>query len=45
MIADREFPVGDNKVLWDAKDQSSGVYFVTIKSVNSQSVGKLLLLK
>jgi hypothetical protein len=44
-ITEREFPAGENRVIWDASDKRSGVYFVRVNADKSQSVGKLLLLK
>lgn len=44
-IAEREFPAGENRVIWDAFDKPSGVYFVRVNAAKSQSIGKLLLLK
>jgi hypothetical protein len=44
-IADKEFPAGENRVIWNAIRKPSGVYFVQAKIDNSQSTRKLLLLK
>jgi hypothetical protein len=44
-IADRKFPSGQNRVVWDATGRPSGVYFVRVSDSNFRSVGKLLLLK
>ncbi len=44
-IADREFPSGVNRIIWDAKDKSSGIYFIIVKAPNLQSIAKLSLIK
>ena len=44
-LADTELPAGENSVIWDAEDHSSGVYFARLTAGGVKSSGKLLLLK
>jgi hypothetical protein len=44
-IADKKFPAGENRVIWDASGKPSGVYFVRLSNSNLRSISKLLMLK
>ena len=44
-LADAEFPAGENSVLWDAENHSSGVYFSRLSANTYTASKKLVLLK
>jgi hypothetical protein len=44
-IAEGEFPAGENSVIWEAIDHSSGVYFAKLSSSSGNTAKKLVLLK
>ena len=45
LLADGEYPAGENCIVWDAKDQASGIYFARLTAGESKSSRKLVLLK
>jgi hypothetical protein len=45
VLADGEYPAGENSVVWDAKDQASGIYFVRLAVNAGAEVRKTVLLK
>lgn len=45
ILIDHSLEVGEHEVIWDASDQSSGVYLVVLYSKNITKTQKLVLLK
>ena len=44
-LANSEFPAGENSVVWDAENSSSGVYFAKLSTPIGNTAKKLVLLK
>ena len=44
-LLDKELPAGLNSLKWDAKNTSSGIFFMRFETENHQLVKKILLLK
>jgi hypothetical protein len=42
---DKDFTAGINRVLWDAEESTSGIYFYRIKAADFSETKKMLLIK
>lgn len=45
VLGDQEFSIGKHELVWNAKNQASGVYWCILTSANERQVSKILLLK
>ena len=45
IITNQRFPSGLNRIVWDAKNHSSGIYLVSLKTNNTVDIKRVILLK